>query len=157
MAMALIGRAHYRQGDLGFTLLEVIVVFTIMALILAIVPPYLPQVIDSINVKAAIRELATSLKHTRSQAINRQQIIPVRLNVDQRHYIIDKKLTHLTLPEETSMSLITAESEQLSQYEGQIRFFPDGSSTGGQIKLTYNGKTYYIDVHWLTGKVAITP
>ena len=39
----------------GFTLMEVLVVFVIMALVLAIVPPFLPNVIPSINVNSTTR------------------------------------------------------------------------------------------------------
>lgn len=141
----------------GFTLMEVLVVFVIMALVLAIVPPFLPNVIPSINVKSATRELAASLKKARSQAIDRQQETTLILNVEKKSYVLNKKSKTLSLPNEASLSLITAKSEQLSEHEGQIRFFPDGSSTGGQIKLAYARKEYLIDVHWLTGKVKIEP
>lgn len=141
----------------GFTLLEVMVVLVIMALILVIVPPYLPNVMASIHVKSAARELAASLKHARSQAIDHQRETTLIVNVDERNYTLNKKLKTLTLPIDASLSLITAKSEQLSESEGQVRFFPDGSSTGGQVKLAYKDQEYLIDVHWLTGRVKITP
>ena len=141
----------------GFTLLEVMVVLVIMALILVIVPPYLPNVMASIHVKSAARELAASLKHARSQAFYNQRETTLIVNVDERNYTLNKKLKTLTLPIDASLSLITAKSEQLSESEGQVRFFPDGSSTGGQVKLAYKDQEYLIDVHWLTGRVKITP
>ena len=141
----------------GFTLLEVMVVLVIMALILVIVPPFLPNVMASIHVKSAARELAASLKHARTQAIDHQQETTLIVNVDERNYTLNKKLKTLTLPIDASLSLITAKSEQLSESEGQVRFFPDGSSTGGQVKLAYKDQEYLIDVHWLTGRVKITP
>ena len=151
----------------GFTLLEMMVVLIIMALILVIVPPFLPNVIASTHVKSAARELAASLKHARSQAVNHQSETTLVVNVDQNKYVITEGSTniksnkqtykHLALPDEAALSLITAESEQLSRHVGQVRFFPDGSSTGGQIKLTFKDQEYIVDVHWLTGKVKITP
>jgi general secretion pathway protein H len=141
----------------GFTLLEVMVVFVIMALILVIVPPFLPNVMASTHVKSAVRELAASLKHARSQAIDHQQETTLIINVDEKYYTLGKKTRILDLPDETSLSLITAKSEQLGENEGQIRFFPDGSSTGGQIKLAFKNQNYLVNVHWLTGKVKIEP
>lgn len=140
----------------GFTLLEILFVFAIMALILAIVPPFLPRVIDSAHVRAAAWELSTALKKARKQAISRQQTVPVRLNVAERYYRVAQQQKDLKLPEEVVLSLTTAQSEQLDKQRGQIRFFPDGSSTGGQIKLSYNEREYRIDVHWLTGKVQLS-
>lgn len=141
----------------GFTLLEVMVVLVIMALILVIVPPFLPNVMASTHVKSAARELAASLKYARSEAIGHQQEMTLIVNVEEKNYIYNKKSKHLILPIDASLSLITAKSEQLSINVGQIRFFPDGSSTGGQIKLAFEDQEYFVDVHWLTGRVKITP
>ena len=151
----------------GFTLIELLVVFAIMAMILVIVPPYLPNVMASSNVKGAARELAASLKKTRSLAIDHQTETTLVVNVDEKYYALTEGPTNLksnnqnyinlALPDGAVLSLITAESEQLSRHEGQIRFFPDGSSTGGQIKLAYKDQKYLVDVHWLTGRVKITP
>lgn len=141
----------------GFTLFEILVVFVIFALILAIVPPFLPNVIASSQTKTAARELASNLKKTRSLAITRQQEMTLSLNVEDKTFAIDKKKKTLTVPDSSTLSIITARSEQLSENEGRIRFFADGSSTGGQIKLAFEKKEYVIDVNWLTGKIKILP
>jgi len=141
----------------AFTLLEMMVVLVIIALIMVIVPPFLPNVMASTQVKSATRELAANLKHARSHAINHQQETTLIVNIDEKSYTFNKISKTLTLPDQASLSLITAKSEQLSEKAGQVRFFPDGSSTGGQIKLAYKDQEYLIDVHWLTGRVKITP
>jgi general secretion pathway protein H len=151
----------------GFTLLEVMVVLVIMALILVVVPPFLPNVMASTHVKSAARELAASLKTARSQAINHQSETTLLVNIDQESYVLtegsrnlksnNQTYKNLVLPDAADLSLITAESEKLSENEGQIRFFPDGSSTGGQIKLAFKDQEYLVNVHWLTGRVRITP
>lgn len=79
------------------------------------------------------------------------------LNVEDKTFAIDKKKKTLTVPDSSTLSIITARSEQLSENEGRIRFFADGSSTGGQIKLAFEKKEYVIDVNWLTGKIKILP
>jgi general secretion pathway protein H len=38
---------------------------------------------------------------------------------------------------------------------GEIRFFPDGSSTGGEITLAGGNAHRYVQVDWLTGRVAV--
>jgi len=151
----------------GFTLLEVMVVLVIMALILVVVPPFLPNVMASTHVKSAARELAASLKTARSQAIDHQSETTLVVNVDQESYMLtegsdnlnsnNQTYKNLVLPDAADLSLITADSEKLSEHEGQIRFFPDGSSTGGQIKLAFKDQEYLVNVHWLTGRVRITP
>lgn len=146
-----------RQDIRGFTLFEVLVVFVIFALLLTIVPAILPNVIASSQTKTATRDLAANLKKIRSQAISRQQEMTLSLDIDKKVFFINNKEKKLPLSDDTSLSIITAQSEQLSKNKGQIRFFPDGSSTGGQIKLNHAKKDYLIDVNWLTGKVKILP
>ena len=38
---------------------------------------------------------------------------------------------------------------------GAIRFYPDGSSTGGRITVASGERKYLVDVDWLTGRVSI--
>ena len=141
----------------AYSLIELLVVLAILSLIITITTPFLPNVIASSNVKTATRELASNLKQAQSLAINKQTETTVSLNIEQHNYMLGDKKTKLKLPDAANLSLITARSEQLSDVEGIIRFFPDGSSTGGQIKLSYINQEYIIDVHWLTGKVRILP
>ena len=48
--------------------------------------------------------------------------------------------------------LLAACSEQDT---GAIRFFPDGSSTGGRVTLMVGERSYAVDVDWLTGRVRV--
>jgi general secretion pathway protein H len=45
-----------------------------------------------------------------------------------------------------------AEPERISSSRGGIRFFPDGSSTGGEVTLSVNARQAMLCVHWLTGQ-----
>ena len=46
-----------------------------------------------------------------------------------------------------------AESESSGARAG-IRYFKDGSSSGGTLPLVWNERRYSIDVNWLTGNAA---
>ena len=48
---------------------------------------------------------------------------------------------------------MVANRERLSDHEGAIRFYPDGSSSGGRISLRHGARATVIDVNWLTGKI----
>jgi len=141
----------------GFTLIEVLVVLGILTLLLAIIPPSLPNVINSTKIKTATRDIAASLKITRSQAINQQREARLTLNVKNKLIHLGKQQKRLELPEGTELSLVTASTEQRSEDEGSILFFPDGSSTGGRIEVAYAQDRFMIDVNWLTGKIKISP
>lgn len=141
----------------GFSLIELLVVLTILGLALAIIPPLLNNVIKSAQVKNAARELASGLRQVRSIAISRQEESYLAIDIADETFTINGKNKKLDLPDNTKITLTTAKSEQQSKTRGAIRFFPDGSSTGGRIMLRAAAGRYSIDVSWLTGQISITP
>ena len=141
----------------GFTLIEVLVVLGILTLLLAIIPPLLPNVISSTKVKTATRDIAASLKLARSQAISQQSEARLTLNVKDKLIHLGEQQKRLELPEGAELLLVTANTEQQSEDEGSILFFPDGSSTGGRIEVAHAQDRFMIDVNWLTGKIKISP
>ena len=38
---------------------------------------------------------------------------------------------------------------------GTVRFFPDGASSGGRLRLAANGGGWDVDVRWVTGEVRV--
>ena len=61
----------------------------------------------------------------------------------------------VNIPDEIEMYVYTAESEVPDESSGSIRFFSDGSSTGGWVKLVQGEKIWKINVNWLTGEIAL--
>ena len=59
------------------------------------------------------------------------------------------------LPPWIRLGLFTAQSERIDAARGSIRFFPDGSSTGGRVTLATDRESYWVDVDWLTGRVSV--
>ena len=144
-----------RNTARAFTLVELLVVLAIAGLVLALIPPILDNMLPENRVRGAARHLAAELKLCRSQAIRTREETLLILDVGQRNYRTADRERGLNLPEEATLSLTTAESEMLAELRGAIRFFPDGSSTGGQIRLHYRSSEYVVDVNWLTGQISI--
>ena len=59
------------------------------------------------------------------------------------------------LPRNVEVTMFTAQSEILSDAAASIRFFPDGSSTGGRVAVSIGETKDMIDVDWLTGRVKL--
>jgi len=143
-------------ANTGFSLIELLVVTGILTLLLALVPAFLPHAIDSAQLRSGKREIISSLRYARSKAISTQGEVLLRLNVSDNAMTIADKKRQLRLPDNVEVKLITATQEHLSEHEGAIRFYSDGSSTGGQITLRQGEDIFYIDVHWLTGRIIAT-
>jgi general secretion pathway protein H len=139
----------------GFTLVELLVVLVIATLLLTTVPPLLSTGVSSAEVKGAARQLAASLRYTRSQAILTRQETELVLDLERHTYRIPDKARVFQLADDLSITLVTARSEVIAEEQGKIRFFPDGSSTGGRITLSSGTHKYIVDVDWLSGRVAL--
>ncbi|MAM71678.1 MAG: type II secretion system protein GspH [Gammaproteobacteria bacterium] len=139
----------------GYTLIEVLVSLAIVALITSVSIPFFSPVIDNYQVKGAAQEITDSLKLTRQQAMLDNTDYAFILNVKDFSYQSPVKSKKLKAPENVEINLITADSELVDENIGAIRFFHDGSSTGGTITLSLNNKQYAITINWLTGHISM--
>ncbi len=138
----------------GFTLIEVIVVLALGAIIYGVLLA-VPMRGGSSELKSAARALASGLRQAQTTAMvtKRDQVMTVDL--DTREYVMPGDKEPRKLPEGIDLKLYTAQSEVTSQNRGAIRFYPDGSSTGGRITVSSGERKYLVDVDWLTGRVRI--
>ena len=138
----------------GFTLLELLVVLVILVLVVAIAGPSLSRS-SATELKASARSLAVGLRWTRNVAVTENRAATLSVDVDQHLFQLPGESRVRAIPESVHVTLFTARSEVENEVRGSIRFFPDGSSTGGRITLSTNRLAYLIDVDWLTGKVRL--
>jgi len=138
----------------GFTLVEMMVVLVIVALMMALVGTSIARNVSGAEMRTAANKVAASLRYTRTQAI---------LTKSEQVFLVDtEKLTYQAaereakeLPEGMKVELNTARSELTSETAGGIRFYPDGGSTGGNVRLEANGRIYRVNVAWLTGEASV--
>jgi general secretion pathway protein H len=146
-------RARVEQR--GFTLLELLVVLVIAVLLVALVPPLLSGLSGGTELRGAARQLAAGLRFARNEAVTHQWEAVLTLDLVRHRFAVTGDPREIALPDSLSFHLYTAQSELFDQATGNIRFFPDGSSTGGAITVSGPKLAYRVNVDWLTGAVAI--
>jgi general secretion pathway protein H len=107
------------------------------------------------RVRAASGELAAALRATRAQAIVKGGEQSFELDVRDASYRAAGG-RQVKLPEGMRVSITSAREDQPDGHTGRIRFFPDGSSTGGHITLQRGARRWQVNVAWLTGAVSVT-
>jgi len=138
----------------GYTLLELLVAFSVIGLVLASMPLIVASSRPGPTARVAAEELAAALRLARGEAIGHYVPATVLLDVERRVYRGADGAEH-ALAEDLDLKFVTARSELTGAGAGQIRFFPDGSATGGRITVSERGGSYVVMVDWLTGAVDV--
>jgi general secretion pathway protein H len=139
----------------GFTLIELLVALAVMAAVLTVAVPLISNVMPGVTLKSAARDVAAALRTSRSRAISGNREATFTLDVGTRRYAVDGEQRVGTLAEDLEVSFVSARSERLDETTGIVRFYPDGSSTGGRVSLSRGEREYHVDVDWLTGRISI--
>lgn len=120
------------RADSGFTLLEMLITIVVMGLTLLLIAYYARPHSHRLEAERAAQRVADVMRHDRGLAIATGR--PVRF----------------TLPELPSWLSVQAELPQ----QGLV-FEPDGSASGGVIRLAGSGMRSLIRVDWLTGRISV--
>jgi len=139
-----------RHPAAGFTLIELMVVLGILGLLLALVPGTLSVAIPGQQLRAASYQLADDLRDARARAVLSGEATSLSIGLDASGEHLGRSGSRL--PRGTTIALEDAPRGSGAE---EMRFFPDGSASGGTIKLAAGGRTYAITVDWLTGRVVV--
>jgi general secretion pathway protein H len=134
------------RAEAGFTLIELLVTLGLAGLLLALVPPLLDKGGDRARLAHDRRLLLAELRLARSSAIASDRAVTVRFDLERRRFGIET-------PDRPFAGGIDVSLETPLEDRGAIRFFPDGSASGGAITLANAGGRADLAVDWLTGAI----
>ncbi|MEM7620865.1 MAG: GspH/FimT family pseudopilin [Pseudomonadota bacterium] len=143
------------SGTAGFTLLELLVVLGILAGTTVLVLSSFRAKPEGTILRQHALNIAAILRHERARAIRQNQDTAFVLDMQTGLYRLEHHRKPRQLPSTVTIQLLTAQSEIVNESTGRIRFFPDGSSTGGTLILSSTKFQEHIFVDWLTGAVTL--
>jgi general secretion pathway protein H len=126
----------------GFTLIETIVVLVILGLALTIVAGFLPRRNTTAELTGATARITGALRIARSEAMVQSRPVLFAVSPGGHGFQLDNTLVALG----PQISLVMPQQRA-------IVFAPDGSASGGSIRVARDGQQRTIDVDWLTGRV----
>jgi general secretion pathway protein H len=139
----------------GFTLLEIMLVLFIVILGFAAIGLNISSGNDATKLQSAARDMVSALRFTKGQALISHAETTVALDLNENTYTVSDRDKVYTIPDTIALTVVTAQEELSGKGLASIRFFPDGSSTGGRIKLEMNSAIWQIDINWLTGQIEL--
>lgn len=143
-------RSSARQR--GFSMLELIAVTLLIAIAVTVASVSVTNSLSGAKIKAASRDLVAALRYTRGQAIVKGEQKTLDVDLEAMSYQAPGKGV-VKFPDKIEVKLLTAQNELIHEKAGRIRFYPDGSSTGGHISIIAGTREWRINVGWLTGEV----
>lgn len=144
-----------RSSSRGFSLLELMLVLLLLGLAYGLAGPMLSDKPTGLEMQSAARQIAAGMRKARGTAITQNREAVLTLDITKRQFAVTGDAKSYSLPKALDYSLFTAQSELVREHTGNIRFFPDGSSTGGRVTVVSGKSTQAVDVDWITGRVKI--
>jgi type II secretion system protein H len=156
----------------GFSLIEMMGVLVILALVATIVSVNWNAILPKANLHAAVRNLATTLSGTRSEAIARNATFQIQYDLDQHRYRVmtpfrvdgqglavgdeDRRALQWTqLPNGVQFQVVTIDGVEYKKGLVYVRFDALGTASGHTIvlvQLPYENR-YTIEVQGLLGLI----
>jgi len=139
----------------GFTLIELTIVLLIVVLGFSVIGTNIASGNKSAQLKALSRDLASALRYARGQALISHKEVAVAINLAENSYQLTNRDKTFHFSDEIDLTLVIAQDEFEGEEIGHLRFYPDGSSSGGRITLEWGNLSSQIDVNWLSGAIVI--
>jgi prepilin-type N-terminal cleavage/methylation domain-containing protein len=139
--------SHSALGDSAFTLLEMLIVLTILGLTAALVVPALPSLVPDDPVTRATGEIATLMREAKKQSLLR--VVPVSLVIDPSsgRYRLDGRAGAIDISDGVTL---VSDSQR-----ARFLFTPQGPAFGDVIIVRGAGGVRQISVGRWSGEVRV--
>jgi len=137
----------------GVTMLESLVVLALIALLAGMSSQLLRPPSARMRLESATRSFCATLRAARSRAIATNGEAAVVVDLFSKTYASPVGGVG-QLPADALVTLDIASTQRLSDRTGAFTFFPDGTSTGGDMALQLPEGRATIAVNWLTGEAS---
>lgn len=147
-------RKSVKGTDKGFTLLEMIIVITLVVLILSFATLFFGNSPPGARLNASARELSAMLRYAKMLAQNNGEPQAVLINLDTGRYGIEGVQTR-NIPEGINIRVTDPVAGEVSRGNYTVLFHESGIVEGGNITLWNTKRTINIELDPIVGSVVL--
>jgi prepilin-type N-terminal cleavage/methylation domain-containing protein len=140
--------------DKGFTLLEIVIVLTLIVLILGLTTLFFGNALPGARLNAAARELSAMMRYAKILAKNNGEPQTVLINLDTGRYGIEGVQTR-NIPEGINIRVTDPVTGEVSRGNCAVLFHESGIVEGGTITLWNTKRTLNIELDPIVGSVVV--
>lgn len=139
----------------GFTLVELLVVFAIVALLMGLMPIAFERLRDGAEYRDTVRTMASEMRSARYRAMVEGRPLSFVVDLAQPAFGLSDDAAWRPVPKSLRVRAVVAGTEVLGSEKAAIRFLPSGGATGGSIDIIRaSGAGTRLRVDWLSGRVS---
>ena len=142
-----------KSNKRGVTLIELVVVFAIIAIGSLLAVPNIGPWIANYRLRTATRDITSTLRVAKMRAVSNNVNYRVSFNTGAGTYILQRNTGALWVNEGTAQTLPTGIRIDPAPVNNPLTFSPNSSSNGGSIKLANTKNTKTITVLPSTGRI----
>ena len=153
--MLQVGKRGEQTCEHGFTLVEVLVALAIVAFATATIGARLGRSSDTLSVQALAGHTASRARAVRDRAVRQGQDGVLIVDLETRRVNGTPQSPALAIAPDVDVEVVVASQEQRPPARAMIRFFANGTSTGGTIRYGNKGTAYEVRISWFNGRVSV--
>lgn len=142
-----------KRRSFGFSLIELSLVIAIISVALLFIVPSLPLASNR-SLPKDIQELAHALQGCKTRAMLSGKTQTFSINLNTRQWAAGGKSGSFAA--NTQIAVVYGVQSLSDAQAPEIRFFADGNSTGGQIRISKANAHKQINVQWLNATVRVS-
>jgi general secretion pathway protein H len=144
-----------RSSERGFTLLEMVCVLALIAMMAAVLLPFMPSHTSRSRLQGYVLQTAALLKEDRNVAIRRGTAVATLVDTRSRLIRSGSSADVVRIPDDVYFEAVLPRTCNQREALSTISFFASGMSCGGAVALTRADVGYEVRVNWLTGRIEI--
>jgi general secretion pathway protein H len=144
-----------RTREHGFTLVELVAVLLVLAVVAGLGAARIGVGRDRDALQMTAYQIAARCRAARAAAIRLGSQELVLVDMANRMVSTAGARAPMHIPSSITVHSQTSADEQRSASVAGILFLPDGSSSGGSVRLEAGTRAFEIRINWFTGRVSV--